>query len=150
MPRLLITFVTLLLMAGCVSTGGVDRKDKNQFVVEFFAEVKSVNKVKFRSHAGKAIAIGAAVGAASQSDEDRESIFGGAIIGGIVGGVFSAIFEGSPDGYEYELAAVDGDDVKVIVDHNPATVGECVEVRVSGTVSLVLTEQANCQISSEL
>lgn len=149
MRKIILALGVLLLAVGCASTSGVDRKDKNQFVVEFFATVTSVNKVKFRSHAGQAIAIGAAVGAASQSGDDKKSMFGGAIIGGLVGGVFSAIFEGSPDGYEYALSAVDGDEVKVIVDHNPAQVGDCVEVRVSGTVSLALTEAINCSTTME-
>jgi hypothetical protein len=43
--------------------------------------------------------------------------------------------------YEYQLDAIDGDSVRVIVDKKPPDVGGCVLVRVSGSIQV--TRQAN-------
>ncbi len=39
--------------------------------------------------------------------------------------------------YEYQLAAIDGDLVNVIVEHKAADKGQCVRVRVAGNVQIL-------------
>lgn len=134
----------MLLLTACKSTNGVDRADKNQFVTEFYAIVASVEQIKFKSNVGSAMIIGAAGGAIGGSGGDSDDIVGGAIIGGVVSGIFTALFEGSTKGYEYQLDAVDGDRVKVIVEDKNAKIGECVKVRVSGSVSLTKMSLETC------
>ena len=131
-------------LSACTSTSGLDNAERNQFVTEFYATVSAVDEVKFESHAGQAVALGAASGALGRSDGDREDIIGGAIVGGLIGGLFSAIFEGPRKGYEYHLNAVDGDLVTVVLDYHPADVGDCVKVRVAGNVSVKLDKIERC------
>jgi hypothetical protein len=134
----------MLLLTACKSTSGVDAADKNQFVTEFYAIVASVEQIKFKSKVGSAVIIGAAGGAISGSGGDRKDVIGGAMIGGVVSGIIAALFEGSTKGYEYQLDAIDGDRVKVIVEDKAAELGECVKVRVSGTVSLAKVPLETC------
>lgn len=92
--------------------------------------VENVNVVKFKSHVGPAMAIGALDGVLSNVRYDRDAMLEAAIVGGLFAGVLTAIFEGPSKGYEYKLEAVDGDVVTVIVESKPALQGECVSVRV--------------------
>ena len=93
-----------------------------------------MQKVKFKSHAGEAAAIGAVDGLVGNIHGDRDDMLAGAILGGLFGGLITAIIEGDNSGYEYQLAAVDGDFVNVIVEHNKAQIGQCVKVRIAGDV----------------
>lgn len=134
----------MLLLTACKSTSGVDNADRNQFVTEFYALVGSVEQIKFKSKVGSAVIIGAAGGAIGGSGGDKKDIVGGAVIGGVVSGIIAALFEGSTKGYEYQLDAIDGDRVKVIVEDKSAELGDCVKVRVSGSVSLTKMPQETC------
>lgn len=134
----------LLLMQGCAQTGGVSQADRNQFVTEFYALVRDVNQIKFKSYASEAATVGAIGGALENLHGDREDMIGGAIIGGIFGGLLTSIFEGSNKGYEYQLDAIDGDSVRVIVDKKPAEIGDCVRVRVSGSIKVTKQPYEQC------
>lgn len=146
--RKLFPFTSLILCTGlltaCANSEHVDHQAKNQFVTEFYALVEDVHKVKFKSHVGEGAAIGAADGFLNNLHGDRNDMLGAAIIGGLFGGLLTAIFEGDTTGYEYQLAAVDGDVVNVIVDDKGAIEGECVKVRVAGDVRLYPQPMSYC------
>ena len=132
------------LITACAKTGSLNNAERNQFVTEFYATVSAVEPIEFESYTGETIAMGATVGASSNVNGNRQDVIGGAIAGGLLGGLFSAIFEGSKKGYEYQLNAIDGDLVTVVLDYHPAGVGDCVKVRVAGHVSVKLASLETC------
>ena len=85
--------IGLAMLNGCANSNDYDRKAKNQFVTEFFALVKDVEKVKFKSFAGEGMAVGAVGGALENAQGNREDMLAGAIVGAFVGGLLTAIFE---------------------------------------------------------
>lgn len=127
--------LSVSLLNGC-ATHGINNADRNQFVTEFYAIVSDIEQVRYQSYVGPAIAVGAMGGALEESDGDTGDIVGGAIVGGILSGVVAALFEGSNKGYEYQLDAIDGDRIRVMLDYHPAQLGDCVIVRVSGSVEV--------------
>ena len=139
-----------IALSACAHSSGTEQSDRNQFVTEFYALVEDVNQVKFKSYVGPAIAIGAADGFLSNIHGNSDDMLGGAIVGGIFGGLITALFEGSTKGYEYQLEAIDGDRVTVIVEEKPALKGECVNVRVSGSVSISKQPMEFCQPQTEI
>ncbi|MCF2948306.1 hypothetical protein L0668_09330 [Paraglaciecola aquimarina] len=140
----LLILINVLVLGACANSAHVDHQAKNQFVTEFYALVEDVHKVKFKSYAGEAAAVGAVDGALSNIHGDSDDMLAGAIIGGIFGGLLTAIFEGDTTGYEYQLSAIDGDIVNVIVDDKEAHQGQCVKVRVAGDVRLSLRPMSQC------
>lgn len=134
------------LLASCANTDAISEADRNQFVTEFYAYVYEVNEVRFESDVGPAAASWGLWGALENSHGNSEDIIGGALVGAFFGGLFQAIAEGPRDGYEYHLDAIDGDRVTVIVDHDPADVGQCVKVRISGSVSIYAQPQEACEL----
>lgn len=137
-------FLATALLAGCTNTNDVDRRAENQFVTEFYAYVQHVKKVRFKSYVGEGIAVGAIGGVIEGADGDKEDMIAGGIAGALVGGLFAAIFEGSSKGYEYQLQAVDGDMVTVIVGKKSGEVGDCVSVRVAGDVRITKQAMERC------
>jgi outer membrane lipoprotein SlyB len=133
-----------LALNGCANSNDVDRKANNQFVTEFYAYVENVKKVRFKSYIGEGMAVGAIGGVIEGADGDREDMIAGGIAGALVGGLFAAIFEGSAKGYEYQLHAVDGDVVTVIVSKKAGEIGDCVSVRVAGDVRLTKQTIESC------
>ncbi len=146
--RLYLSCIPLALLSivasGCASSDHLARHAKNQFVIEFYALVEDVKKIKFKSHVGEAAAIGALDGIVGNVHGDKDDMLAGAIIGGLFGGLITAIIEGDNSGYEYQLAAIDGDFVNVIVNHDKAGVGECVKVRISGDVRVYPHPMIDC------
>lgn len=136
------------VLTGCAYPGGLNNADRNQFVTEFDAVVHDVRQVSFQSNMGSALAVGAVGGAVTNSRGDTGDIIGGALIGSMVTGLFTAMLEGDNRGYEYDLEAIDGDIVTVVVDYEPAEVGDCVRVRVSGTVNIYLQAPHFCEPDS--
>lgn len=133
---------------GCASSDDFDRRAENQFVTEFFAYVENVTPVRFKSYVGEGMAMGAIGGVLERADGNSEDMLAGGIAGALVGGLFTALFEGSSKGFEYQLKAVDGDVVTVIVGKKEASEGDCVSVRVAGDVRmtkqpLILCEEAS-------
>ncbi|MGJ8681346.1 hypothetical protein [Paraglaciecola sp.] len=137
-------FFSVFLLGACANSAHVDHQAKNQFVTEFYALVEDVQKVKFKSHVGEAAAIGAVDGVVGNLHGDSDDMLAGAIIGGLFGGLITAIIEGDTTGYEYQLAAIDGDMVNVIVDDKEAQQGECVQVRVAGEVHMYPRPMSYC------
>ena len=135
-----LMFLPLMLglatLYGCANSNDYDRQAKNQFVTEFFALVENVEKVRFKSYVGEGMAVGAVDGLLNSSRGNRDDMIAGAIVGAFFGGLLTAVFEGSTSGYEYQLQAVDGDIVNVIVDKKAANEGDCVIVRVAGDVRI--------------
>ena len=128
--------LALATLNGCANSNDYDRQAKNQFVTEFFATVENVDKVRFKSYVGEGMAIGAVDGVLNNSHGNSDDMLAGAIVGAFFGGLLTAVFEGSTTGYEYQLQAVDGDVVSVIVDKKAANLGDCVIVRVAGDVRI--------------
>jgi outer membrane lipoprotein SlyB len=143
-----LAYLGLLLvgisLGGCANSNDVDRRAENQFVTEFYAYVKQVKKVRFKSYIGEGMAVGAIGGIIEGADGDKEDMLAGGIAGALVGGLFTAIFEGSSKGYEYQLQAVDGDMVTVIVSKKSGELGDCVSVRVAGDVRITQRPLENC------
>lgn len=152
MHKLLIvsrSILGLFLLSACANSNHVDHQAKNQFVTEFYAWVENVEKIKFKSYAGEGAAIGAVDGLLSNSRGNSQDMLGGAIIGGLFGGLLTALFEGDTSGYEYQLAAVDGDLVSVIVEDKAAEQGQCVSVRVAGDVRIRLVPMSACEEAAQ-
>lgn len=143
------TIFGLFFLSSCANSNHVDHQAKNQFVTEFYAWVENVEKIKFKSHVGEGAAIGAVDGLLDNMGGNREDMLAGVIIGGLFGGLLTAIFEGDTKGYEYQLAAVDGDLVSVIADNKAAEQGQCVSVRVAGDVRIKLEPMAACDEAAQ-
>lgn len=75
-------------------------------------------------------------------------MFFGSILSGLFGGLLTALFEGDDNGYEYQLAAVDGDLVSVIVEEQAAQ-RQCVSVRAAGDVRIRLEPTSACEEAAE-
>lgn len=130
----LVLMSTLLL--GCAHHQNPSKTDANQFVTEFYAWVDSVETVEFDSDVDENVLIGATHGAISGAVYDTRDAIRGAVIGGFLAGLITALFEGDNTGYQYQLSAVDGDQVTVLSQHEDAFLGDCVRVRVAGDVTL--------------
>jgi len=147
--RFFIASMMASSLLSCASNSQVDVQARNQFVTQFYALVTTVEKVKFKSYAGEGAAIGALDGALSNARGDAGDMLAGAIVGGFFGGMLTALLEGSNIGYEYQLQAVDGDSVNVIIDERAADIGDCVRVRVAGDVRISKRPMYQCDDASE-
>jgi hypothetical protein len=139
------TIFGICFLSACANSNHVDHQAKNQFVTEFYAWVENVEKIKFKSYVGEGAAIGAVDGLLRNARGNRQDMFAGGLIGGLFGGLLTALFEGDTNGYEYQLAAVDGDLVSVIAQNKAAHKGQCVSVRVAGDVRIRLEPMAACE-----
>ena len=146
---LLCVVCLAMLLSACVNSQAIERSDRDQFVTEFYALVGNVNEVRFKSYIGSAMVVGALDGALGNIHYDSDAMIGGAIVGALFGGILTGIFEGSNTGYEYQLEAIDGDLVTVIVGDKPASRGECVSVRVSGSVRISKQAMFYCETETE-
>ena len=131
-------------MFGCAHHQRPSKAVANQFVTEFYAWVDNVETVQFDSDVEENVLIGATHGAISGAVYDSRDAIRGAVIGGFFAGLLTAIFEGDNTGYQYQLSAIDGDQVTVLSDHEDALLGDCVKVRVAGTVTLSPVEAERC------
>tara|TARA_B110000908_G_C10058558_1_gene359500 strand:+ start:92 stop:565 length:474 start_codon:yes stop_codon:yes gene_type:complete len=143
------TILGIFFLSACANSNHVSHQAKNQFVTEFYAWVENVEKIKFKSYAGEGAAIGAVDGLLNNARGDSKDMLAGAIIGGLFGGLLTALFEGETNGYEYQLAAVDGDLVSVIAEDKSAEQGQCVSVRVAGDVRIKLEPMDACDEASQ-
>ena len=143
------TLFGVFLLSACANSNHVDHKAKNQFVTEFYAWVEHVEKIKFKSYVGEGAAIGAVDGLLNNARGNSQDMLAGAIIGGLFGGLLTSLFEGNTQGYEYQLAAVDGDLVSVISEDKSAHQGQCVSVRVAGDVRIRLEPMAACEEAAQ-
>lgn len=143
------TILVMFFLSACANPNHVDHQAKNQFVTEFYAWVENVEKIKFKSYVGEGAAIGAVDGLLSNSRGNSQDMLAGTIIGGLFGGLLTALFEGDTNGYEYQLAAVDGDLVSVISDDKAAEQGQCVSVRVAGDVRIRLAPMSACDEAAQ-
>jgi hypothetical protein len=69
-------------------------------------------------------------------------MLGAAFFWGLFAGVLTAIFEGPSKSYEYQLEAVEGDVVTMIVQIKSALRGECVSVSVRVSSHVTMTKRA--------
>jgi outer membrane lipoprotein SlyB len=143
------TILGIFFLSACANTNHASHQAKNQFVTEFYAWVENVEKIKFKSYVGEGAAIGAVDGLLSNARGNSQDMLAGAIIGGLFGGLLTALFEGDTNGYEYQLAAVDGDIVSVIAEDKAAERGQCVSVRVAGDVRIRLEPMAACDDAAQ-
>ncbi len=143
------TIFGVVFLSACANSSHVDHQAKNQFVTEFYAWVENVEQIKFKSYVGEGAAIGAVDGLLNNARGNSQNMLAGAIIGGLFGGLLTALFEGNTKGYEYQLAAVDGDLVSVIAEDKAAEQGQCVSVRVAGDVRIRLEPMAACEEAAQ-
>ncbi len=146
---LLIIVIRLLFTTSCATSDQLDYRAQNQFVTEFYAWVEDVEQVRFKSYAGQAAVIGAADGLLHNLGGNRDDMLAGIIVGGLFGGLITSLFEGSNRGYEYQLAAIDGDFVTVIFAHKPVDIGQCVSVLVAGSVKISLESDELCELAEQ-
>lgn len=139
------TMLGIFFLSACANSDHVDHRAKNQFVTEFYAWVENVEKIKFKSYVGEGAAIGAVDGLLDHAQGNSQEMLAGAIVGGLFGGLLTALFQGNTNGYEYQLAAVDGDFVTVIAEDKAAEKGQCVSVRVAGDVRIRLEPMVSCE-----
>ena len=59
---------------------------------------------------------------------NRQNMFAEDVISGLLGGLFTTLFEVKNNGYEYQLATLNGDLVSVIVEEQAAQKGQCTSV----------------------
>lgn len=144
-----LTILGITFLSACANPNHVDHQAKNQFVTEFYAWVEDVEKIKFKSYVGEGAAIGAVDGVLNNMRGNSQDMLAGAIVGGLFGGLITALFEGDTNGYEYQLAAVDGDLVSVIAEDKAAEQGQCVSVRVAGDVRIRLAAMAECEDAAQ-
>jgi hypothetical protein len=145
----LLTVLGVIVLSACAHSNHVDHQAKNQFVTEFYAWVENVEEIEFKSYVGQGAAIGAVDGLLNNTRGNRHDMLAGAIVGGLFGGLLTALFEGNTNGYEYQLAAVDGDIVSVIAENKTADLGQCVSVRVAGDVRITLQPMAVCDVAAQ-
>jgi len=143
------TILGLFLLSACANSNHASHQAKNQFVTEFYAWVENVEEIKFKSYVGEGAAVGAVDGLLNNARGNSQDMLAGAIIGGLFGGLLTALFEGNTNGYEYQLAAVDGDLVSVIAEDKAAEQGQCVSVRVAGDVRIKLEPLAACEEAAQ-
>jgi len=143
------TILGLFLLSACANSNHASHQAKNQFVTEFYAWVENVEEIKFKSYVGEGAAVGAVDGLLNNARGNSQDMLAGAIIGGLFGGLLTALFEGNTNGYEYQLAAVDGDLVSVIAEDKAAEQGQCVSVRVAGDVRIKLEPMAACEEAAQ-
>lgn len=141
-----VPFFICIALTSCASDHHVDNASRNQFVTEFYAYVHNVDQIEFESHADEAALSWGLWGALENAHGNRGDIFAGAIISAMLGGAITSLMEGSNDGFEYQLDAIDGDRITVVVDHYPAAPGDCVRVRVSGNVDIYLESTEQCEL----
>ena len=110
------TILVCCLLSACANSNYVDHQAKKQFFTKFYAWVENVDKLNFKSYAGEGFAFGAVDGLLNNASGHRQNMFAGSIIGGLFGGLITALLESDNNGYEYQLAAVDGELVSVIVE----------------------------------
>lgn len=146
LKSLAIPVMLSLAVTSCTANHHLDNADRNQFVTEFYAYVHNVDQVEFDSHADEAALSWGLWGALENSHGNRGDIFAGALISAMLGGAITSLLEGSNDGFEYQLDAIDGDRVTVVVDYYPAAPGDCVRVRVSGDVDIYLESVEQCEL----
>jgi hypothetical protein len=143
------TILGIFFLSACANSNHVDHQAKNQFVTQFFAWVENVEKIKFKSHVSEGAAIGVVDGLLNNARGNSQDMLAGAFIGGLFGGLLTALFEGNTNGYEYQLAAVDGDIVSVIAEYKAAEQGQCVSVRIAGDVRITLESMAACDEAAQ-
>ena len=143
------TILGVIFLSACANSNHASHQAKNQFVTEFYAWVENVEEIKFKSYVGEGAAIGAVDGLLNNARGNSQDMLAGAIIGGLFGGLLTALFEGKTNGYEYQLAAVDGDLVSVIAEDKAAEQGQCVSVRVAGDVRIKLQPMAACEYAAQ-
>lgn len=143
------TILGVIFLSACANSSHVDLQAKDQFVTEFYAWVENVEEIKFKSFVSEGTAIGAVDGLLNNSRGSSRDMLSGAIIGGLFGGLLTALFEGNTNGYEYQLAAVDGDFVSVISQDKAADQGQCVSVKVAGDVRIKLESMAACEEAAQ-
>jgi len=143
------TLLGMFFLSACANPNHVDHQAKDQFVTEFYAWVENVEKIKFKSYVGEGAAIGAFDGLLNNARGNSQDMLAGAIIGGLFSGLLTALFEDGTNGYEYELAAVDGDLVSVISKNKSAEQGQCVSVRVAGDVRISLRPMTACEEAAQ-
>jgi hypothetical protein len=85
---------------------------------------------------GEDDATGAVDGLLDNASGNRQNMFAGGVIGGLFGGLLTALFEIKNNGYEYRLAALNGDLVSVIVEEQAAQKGQCTSLSASVSVKL--------------
>lgn len=149
MPRLPLTLpamIAVVLLSACASSDGMHNSSRNQVISEFYATVENVDTVKFESHVGEGAAIGAVDGFISNVYGDSRDRLFGAVWGAFFGALVTSIVEGDTTGYRYQLHALDGEYLTVVLDDKDAHLGDCVIVTLAGEVYLELVSPDNCYV----
>ncbi len=88
---------------------------------------------------GQGAAIVTVDGLLDNASGNRQNMFVGGVISGLFGGLLTTLFEVKDNGYEYQLATLNGDLVSVIVEEQAAQKGQCKSVSVTRTKTTTTT-----------
>ena len=140
MKKLLLS---ALLLTGCASQG-VDREDQNQIIKEYYASVVSVTPVTLSSEVKTGIVAGAGLGVLEEIDGNTEDMIAGGLAGALVFWLFTALFEGDNEAFQYHLNSTEQGEFNVIQKQKLPESINCVKVRSSKTVELIVADSENC------
>lgn len=132
-----------LLLTGC-ATQGVDRKLENQMIKEFYASIESVTPVTLSSEVKTGIVTGAGIGVLDSLDGNSEDMIAGGIAGALIFGLFTAIFEGDNEAFQYHLHSTTEGSFKVVQKQKIPDSVNCVKVRSSKAVELIVASAEHC------
>lgn len=134
-----------LLITGCASPG-VDRNDMNLVIKEYYASVESITPVTLSSEVKTGMVTGASIGIIDELDGDHEDMISGGIAGALVVGLFTAIFEGDNQAFQYSLHSTTDGTFSVIQKERIPDSVNCVKVRSSQSIQLIVTDPKNCLV----
>ncbi|MFT5756844.1 MAG: outer membrane lipoprotein SlyB [Alteromonadaceae bacterium] len=135
--------LTVALLSGC-ATQGIDRKDQNHVIKEFYASITSVKQVQLSSEVKTGIVGGAAIGFLEELDGNHQDMIAGALAGAVIGGFFTALFEGSNEAYEYALYSENEGNFAIIQKEKINQRTGCVKVRIGSKTSILPVLKDKC------
>ena len=115
----------------------------------FYAWGENVVKLKLKPYVVEGAATVTVDGLLDNASGNRQNMFAGGVISGLFGGLLTTLFEVKNNGYEYQLATLNGDLVSVIVEEQAAQKGQCKSVSVTRTKTKTTRVVADVRIRLE-
>lgn len=106
-------------------------------------------KLKLKPYVVEGAATVTVDGLLDNASGNRQNMFAGGVISGLFGGLLTTLFEVKNNGYEYQLATLNGDLVSVIVEEQAAQKGQCKSVSVTRTKTKTTRVVADVRIRLE-
>jgi hypothetical protein len=116
----------------------------------FYAWGENVVKLKLKPYVVEGAATVTVDGLLDNASGNRQNMFAGGVISGLFGGLLTTLFEVKNNGYEYQLATLNGDLVSVIVEEQAAQKGQCKSVSVTRTKTTTTTTTTTTRIVADV